>query len=1033
MLPAKVGRYEIKTEIGAGGMATVYQAYDPLVGRNVAVKMMRASFVNEVSFRARFEREVRTIATLEHAAIVPVYDFGEHDRQLYLVMRLMKGGTLADMLQRGPLTPNETLAILQQIGPAVDEAHARGIIHRDLKPANILFDDQGHAYLSDFGIVKLTQGEQGLTTSRLMIGTPAYMSPEQIQGNLTLDKRGDIYALGVILFQMLTGQTPYQADGPGQMLLQHVNEPIPSLLARNPQLPPGCELLVTRALAKNREERYQSVAALIADFVAALDSEPGRGAINNTVIPFPVPPAGPNATIVLRDVRYWLQRDGLVVMPPRPKIVQPSKQLELPNPGPRPIPPEKPSRLSPANLSYNARVAEHEQAVLAYQVAYRARLEQARHTLEKWVAEEQQLRQENDPALNALPQHISKMALWERLPDDDDFLAARIGEGTLPASFRVVVPAEAQYDLLGLAAQSLAAEFEQVNAVPLTINLAQLSSLRLLGEDAVRLAYTLLMHLAVHHSPEDVSIYIFSHHPDAVRRWGWAKWLPHCVVLDGPGESRLSFARPTTRELMAQLTDELSHRHQERHGITPHADRKSHWDHMIVLVDDVPELLQSGGGLGPLLADGARLKSCVILLGQVPAWQVEAILHVPHARQLMLETAVAGAAQWRSGRPELADVGAMMDLARSMTSLRIVGANMERAAPPPAVRLVEMLGASRPDEVDLWRLYRDTRSPNEMAARLGVNRVRELVRLRFQDADPVEMPGHVLVAGLPGSGCRGVLQTIVLSLSALQPPSNVNILLIDLDRDDSPLRRLQPLPHVAGYLSGASPTVLSDLAVALRQELGRRRERFSQLAARVHRPIANIDAYNRLLPESVVPHLYVVVEATTESSATMLTEVLAMVSEYGGGLGIHLVVAIGNPAVLSSEILTSFPTRICMRVLTVEESVRFLDAPDAAFIPAGIAGRGYLQQGKPGAPLEAFQLARVDVPHIPAGETNPQAIDQFTVYRLQPDGRRQLLYQHPRLSTAQIILESDILVQHIVDYCNTAGLPVARPLLPAEL
>lgn len=1032
MLPAKVGRYEIKTEIGAGGMATVYQAHDPLVGRDVAIKMMRASFINEVSFRARFEREVRTIAALEHAAIVPVYDFGEHDRQLYLVMRLMKGGTLADVLQRGPLPPNEALAILQQIGPAVDEAHARGIIHRDLKPANILFDDQGHAYLSDFGIVKLTQGEPGLTTSRLMIGTPAYMSPEQIQGDLALDRRSDIYALGVILFQMLTGQTPYQADGPGQMLMQHVNEPIPSLLARMPQLPPACELLVARALAKNREERYQSVASLIADFQAALDFEPGRGVVNKTVIPHPIPQSGPNATIVLQDVRYWLQRDGLVVMPPRQKSAQPRKQLELPAPGPRPIPPEKPSRLSPSNLSYSARVAEHEQAVLAYQTAYRSKLEQTRHTLEKWVAEEQQLLQENDPALSALPQRISKMVLWERLPDDDDFLSVRIGDGSLPASFSVVVPPEAQYDLLGLAAHSLAAEFEQVNAVPLTINLAQLSSLRLLGEDAVRLAYALLMHLAVHHSPEDVSIYIFSHHPEAARRWGWAKWLPHCVVLDEPGESRLSFARPTTRELMAQLTDELSHRHQERHGITPRADRRSHWDHTIVLVDDVPELLQSGGGLGTLLADGARLKSCVVLLGQVPAWQVEAVLHVPHARQMILETAVAGAARWRIGRPELADVGAMTDLARSMASLRIFGASMERATPPPAVRLVELLGVSRPDEVDLWRLYRDARSPNEMTARLGVNRVRELVRIRFQDAGSVEIPGHVLVTGLPGSGCRGVVQTIVLSLSALQPPSNVNILLVDLDQDNQPLRRLQPLPHVAGYLSGASLTVLSDLEGALRQELGRRKERFGELAARVHRPIADIDAYNRLLPESVVPHLFVVVEATTESAATMLAEVLAMVSEYGGGLGIHLVVAIGNPAVLSSEILTLFPTRICMRVLTVEESVRFLDAPDAAFIPAGIVGRGYLQQGELGTALESFQLARIDVPYIPAGETNPQAIDQFTVHRVQPDGRRQLLYQHPRLDEAHITLESDILVQHIVNYCHTAGLPVARPLLPAE-
>lgn len=257
-----LGRYQIKSELGRGGMATVYLAHDPRFGRDVALKVIHQALRDDPALRGRFEREARTVATLEHPAIVPVYDFGEDDDQLYLVMRYMPGGSLAERIQSHPLTPPDLLPILRRIGSALDHAHRQGVIHRDLKPGNILFDQYHNAFLSDFGIVKLTQETADLTGSGV-IGTPAYMSPEQIHGEKQLDGRSDIYMLGVILFESLTGRKPFQAETPVKQLMAHVLEPPPSILAVNPGLPPDCDTVIQKALAKDREARFASAQELM--------------------------------------------------------------------------------------------------------------------------------------------------------------------------------------------------------------------------------------------------------------------------------------------------------------------------------------------------------------------------------------------------------------------------------------------------------------------------------------------------------------------------------------------------------------------------------------------------------------------------------------------------------------------------------------------------------------------------------------------------------------------------------------------------
>lgn len=274
----KIGRYEVRSELGRGGMATVYHAYDPNFERDVAIKVLPEVFLHDPQFRARFEREAKTIALLEHPAIVPVYDFGESNGQPYIVMRYMSGGTLGDRLRQGALSLDETARLINRLSPALDAAHARGIIHRDIKPGNILFDQYGNAFLSDFGIAHL--GAEGLTnlTGASALGTPAYMSPEQIQGDGKVDGRSDIYALGVLVYQMLTGQMPYSADTPAKVMMMHVLQPVPQILATRPDLPIGCDAIIVRAMAKEPNDRF----ATAGELAEALDSTarystPGSG------------------------------------------------------------------------------------------------------------------------------------------------------------------------------------------------------------------------------------------------------------------------------------------------------------------------------------------------------------------------------------------------------------------------------------------------------------------------------------------------------------------------------------------------------------------------------------------------------------------------------------------------------------------------------------------------------------------------------------------------------------------------------------
>lgn len=273
-MPARLfGRYEIRQEIGRGGMAHVYLAHDPTFRRQVAIKVLPPHFLDNPVLRARFEREARLIATIEHPAIVPVYDFGEQEGQLYLVMRYMPGGSLQERIRRAPLSLARASEILTLLAPALDAVHAQEIVHRDLKPANILLDAFDNPALSDFGIAHFSEATVDLT-GEAIIGTPAYMSPEQVRADVALDGRSDIYSLGVILFEMLVGRQPYQAATPMSIAMRHLMEPVPDIHSLRPELPVSFQTVLDRALAKDRDRRYKHATDMAADLRVLLDAHP---------------------------------------------------------------------------------------------------------------------------------------------------------------------------------------------------------------------------------------------------------------------------------------------------------------------------------------------------------------------------------------------------------------------------------------------------------------------------------------------------------------------------------------------------------------------------------------------------------------------------------------------------------------------------------------------------------------------------------------------------------------------------------------
>ena len=294
-----VGPYRIVEQLGQGGMATVFRAYHAALDRYVAIKVLHPAFTADPNFLARFQREARVVARLEHPQIVPVYDFAEHAGAPYLVMKFITGETLKARLARGALSAAEVWRCVEAVGAALDFAHQQGVLHRDIKPSNILLSAEGAIYLTDFGLARMAQAGESTLSADTMLGTPSYMSPEQARGDKTLDAGTDIYSLGVVVYELVVGRVPFSADTPYAVIHDHIFTPLPAPRRLNPAVPAGVEAVLLKALAKERASRYATVREMVADLGRALApaGAPAQGAASNglPLAPVSTAPAAPDA------------------------------------------------------------------------------------------------------------------------------------------------------------------------------------------------------------------------------------------------------------------------------------------------------------------------------------------------------------------------------------------------------------------------------------------------------------------------------------------------------------------------------------------------------------------------------------------------------------------------------------------------------------------------------------------------------------------------------------------------------------------
>ena len=268
--PLQIAGYRIEGVAGRGGMGVVYRAQHMHLGRTVALKLLNPELAASEEFRERFVREARAAAELEHPNIVPVYDAGEVEGRLYLAMKFIEGTDLAHVLEGdGKLPPDRTMELLQQLADALDTAHDHGLIHRDVKPANALLDGE-RLYLTDFGLTRRVDSTRPLTATGRAVGTAAYLAPEQIRGE-PLDRRVDVYALGCVLYQCLAGEPPYLRDTDMLIMWAHVGAEPPSLSTERSDLPSGVDRVIKKALAKSREDRYDTCGELIREMKRALN------------------------------------------------------------------------------------------------------------------------------------------------------------------------------------------------------------------------------------------------------------------------------------------------------------------------------------------------------------------------------------------------------------------------------------------------------------------------------------------------------------------------------------------------------------------------------------------------------------------------------------------------------------------------------------------------------------------------------------------------------------------------------------------
>jgi serine/threonine-protein kinase len=313
-----VGPYRIIEQLGQGGMATVFKAYHPALDRYVALKVMHPAFMQDPQFLRRFQREAKVVARLDHPNIVPVYDFADHQNQPYLVMKFVEGETLKAVLDRGWPAKDRILAIVRAVGAALSYAHAQGVLHRDIKPSNILLTSGSGVFLTDFGLARIAEAGQSTLSGDQLLGTPHYISPEQARGEQNLDEGTDIYSLGIVLYQLCVGRVPFSSDTPFSIIHDHIYTPLPLPRSINAKIPEDLEKVLLKALAKDRKDRFNTVAETIEAFERAVQGVSPWSAAEAAV-------GAPTAVAGAAAPAAEAAAAAVAAIPPKPAATQPQE------------------------------------------------------------------------------------------------------------------------------------------------------------------------------------------------------------------------------------------------------------------------------------------------------------------------------------------------------------------------------------------------------------------------------------------------------------------------------------------------------------------------------------------------------------------------------------------------------------------------------------------------------------------------------------------------------------------------------------
>ena len=276
------GRYELEKLVGSGGMSNVFRAHDRLLERTVALKILHEQYTRDEDYVERFRREARAVAQLAHPNIVTVIDRGEQEGRQFIVFEYIDGDNLKELSNRGPLQVREAIRLTLQVARALSFAHERGLVHRDVKPQNVLLNEDGQAKVTDFGIAR-SLDVHGVTQTGTVLGTSDYIAPEQARGQ-KVDPKTDIYSLGVVLYELLSGEVPFAGDNFVAVAMRHVNEPAPSVLERRPDCPVRLDLAIQRAMSKDPEDRFESMGDFALELEACLAEIAGRGDEGATMI-----------------------------------------------------------------------------------------------------------------------------------------------------------------------------------------------------------------------------------------------------------------------------------------------------------------------------------------------------------------------------------------------------------------------------------------------------------------------------------------------------------------------------------------------------------------------------------------------------------------------------------------------------------------------------------------------------------------------------------------------------------------------------